>query len=52
MNDIADAASLLFRLDLEGVGVGNRWRKLVPLVSSHIDDHVLGMLATGEEKTR
>uniref|UniRef100_A0A914DY36 Tetratricopeptide repeat protein 38 n=1 Tax=Acrobeloides nanus TaxID=290746 RepID=A0A914DY36_9BILA len=41
MLDIVDAASLLVRLELEGVDVGGRWRELVPVVSPHMDDHCL-----------
>ncbi|GMT12942.1 hypothetical protein PFISCL1PPCAC_4239, partial [Pristionchus fissidentatus] len=38
--DIVDAASLLWRLELEGVDVGKRWSDL-PDLSPHIHDHFL-----------
>ncbi|XGW12332.1 hypothetical protein V3C99_013217 [Haemonchus contortus] len=40
MLDIVDAASMLWRLELEGVAVGNRWRDF-PDLSTHLDDHAL-----------
>lgn len=42
MLDLVDAASLLTRLEMEGVEVGKeRWNQLVPLVEDHIDSHTL-----------
>ncbi|GMR34753.1 hypothetical protein PMAYCL1PPCAC_04948 [Pristionchus mayeri] len=38
--DIVDAASILWRLELEGVDVGKRWSDL-PDLSRHIHDHFL-----------
>ncbi|KHJ76223.1 hypothetical protein OESDEN_24157, partial [Oesophagostomum dentatum] len=35
-----DAVSLLWRLELEGVNVGDRWHNL-PNLKEHTDDHVL-----------
>ncbi|KAK6732618.1 hypothetical protein RB195_016777 [Necator americanus] len=40
MLDIVDAVSMLWRLELEGVDVGNRWRDL-PILSEHVNDHAL-----------
>ncbi|KAL6733712.1 hypothetical protein Aduo_004337 [Ancylostoma duodenale] len=37
--DLADAASMLWRLELEGVDVGKRWHDL-PNLSTHSEDHV------------
>ncbi|KAK6732110.1 hypothetical protein RB195_016473 [Necator americanus] len=37
--DTADAASMLWRLELEGVDVGKRWHDL-PNMSTHLEDHV------------
>jgi tetratricopeptide (TPR) repeat protein len=39
--DIQNAASLLLRLELQGVDVGDRWRELADVAESRIDDHVL-----------
>lgn len=39
--DIANAASLLWRLEEAGIDVGGRWRELADKVASHVDDHVL-----------
>ncbi|GMS82916.1 hypothetical protein PENTCL1PPCAC_5091, partial [Pristionchus entomophagus] len=38
--DIVDAASILWRLELEGADVGRRWQDL-PDLSSHLHDHFL-----------
>lgn len=37
MLDLVDAASILFRLQVEGVDVGDRWNALLPIAESHID---------------
>ncbi|CAJ0608307.1 unnamed protein product [Cylicocyclus nassatus] len=37
--EMGDAASLLWRLELQGVDVGNRWKEL-PSMSTHLNDHV------------
>jgi len=39
--DIQNGASLLKRLELQGVDVGNRWDGLVEYAEKQIDDHVL-----------
>ncbi|KHN84825.1 Tetratricopeptide repeat protein 38 [Toxocara canis] len=41
MLDLVDAASILFRLHIEGVDVGERWNALLPVAEAHIDDHIL-----------
>uniref|UniRef100_A0A915B5C3 Tetratricopeptide repeat protein 38 n=2 Tax=Parascaris TaxID=6254 RepID=A0A915B5C3_PARUN len=41
MLDLVDAASILFRLHMEGVDVSNRWNALLPIAQSHMDDHIL-----------
>jgi len=39
--DIANGASLLMRLEFEGVDVGKRWEELADLSAGHLSDHVL-----------
>jgi len=39
--DLVDAAALLWRLELAGVTVGDRWQELTGYWYAHIDDHVL-----------
>ncbi len=39
--DMANAASLLWRLELNGVAVGGRWGELADKSARRIDDHVL-----------
>jgi len=39
--DIANAVSLLWRLEAEGVDVGNRWQELGERAEAHIEDHLL-----------
>ncbi len=39
--DIANAASLLWRVEQEGIGVGDRWQELAACAQAHIDDHLL-----------
>ena len=39
--DRVDAASLLWRLELAGVDVGDRWTPLARAWMAHVDDHVL-----------
>ncbi|KAG7275948.1 hypothetical protein CRUP_037239 [Coryphaenoides rupestris] len=40
MLDTVDACSLLYRLQLEGVCVKDRWRELLQVTMPHTDDHV------------
>jgi len=40
--DIANAASLLWRLQALGVEVGERWRELADLAEAHLGDHAYG----------
>ncbi|KAK0395185.1 hypothetical protein QR680_001160 [Steinernema hermaphroditum] len=42
MLDMVDAASLLFRMELEGVKVGDRWLSLFERIKDHVDDQALG----------
>jgi hypothetical protein len=39
--DRVDAASLLWRLELEGVEVGDRWAQVADQWMAHVDDHLL-----------
>mgnify|MGYP001240519314 CR=1 FL=1 len=39
--DLSNAASLLLRLDMRGIPVGDRWRSLAEAVRGRIHDHVL-----------
>ncbi len=39
--DRVDAAALLWRLELAGVDVGNRWTPVADKWMAHVDDHVL-----------
>lgn len=41
MLDIVDNSSLLYRLQMEGVDVGDRWNKLVQITKKHTNDHLL-----------
>ncbi|XP_053318757.1 tetratricopeptide repeat protein 38 [Spea bombifrons] len=41
MLDIVDNASMLYRLQMEGVDVGSRWNNLVRVTKKHTEDHVL-----------
>ncbi|XP_060110128.1 tetratricopeptide repeat protein 38 [Heteronotia binoei] len=41
MLDIVDNCSMLYRLQLEGVKVGNRWKGVNQLTQKHASDHVL-----------
>jgi tetratricopeptide (TPR) repeat protein len=44
--EIQNASSLLWRLTMNGVDVGNRWEVLADTVEETIDDHVLGFSDT------
>ena len=39
--DRVDAASLLWRLELAGVDVGDRWGRVARAWMAHVEDHVL-----------
>ncbi|XP_041361295.1 tetratricopeptide repeat protein 38-like isoform X2 [Gigantopelta aegis] len=39
--DLVDACSLLYRLEMEGVDVGDRWNEVFERCRPHIDDHIL-----------
>ncbi|KAG9335201.1 hypothetical protein JZ751_005553 [Albula glossodonta] len=41
MLDTVDACSLLYRLEMEGVSVKDRWRELLQVTQPHTEDHVL-----------
>ncbi|OQR77839.1 tetratricopeptide repeat protein 38-like [Tropilaelaps mercedesae] len=41
MLDYVDGASLLYRLELEGVDVGHRWSSLYSVTKEHLYDHIL-----------
>uniref|UniRef100_A0A4W6E1P2 Tetratricopeptide repeat protein 38 n=1 Tax=Lates calcarifer TaxID=8187 RepID=A0A4W6E1P2_LATCA len=40
MLDTVDACSMLYRLEMEGVCVKDRWRELLQITQPHTDDHV------------
>ncbi|XP_059190348.1 tetratricopeptide repeat protein 38 [Centropristis striata] len=40
MLDTVDASSMLWRLEMEGVCVKDRWRELLQVTQPHTDDHV------------
>uniref|UniRef100_A0A3P9GYR3 Tetratricopeptide repeat protein 38 n=1 Tax=Oryzias latipes TaxID=8090 RepID=A0A3P9GYR3_ORYLA len=40
MLDIVDASSMLYRLEMEGVCVKDRWRELLHVTQPHTEDHV------------
>ncbi|TMS34889.1 hypothetical protein L596_002391 [Steinernema carpocapsae] len=46
MLDMVDAASLLLRLELEGVDVGDRWMKILERIKPHVNDQALGFNET------
>jgi len=57
--DIANAVSLLWRLEQANVSVGDRWKELAARASSHLDDHalvfvdlhyVMALAAVGDER--
>ena len=39
--DVQNGASMLLRLDLLGVDVGDRWKPMADAMEAHVDDHVL-----------
>ncbi|XP_020833092.1 tetratricopeptide repeat protein 38 isoform X1 [Phascolarctos cinereus] len=41
MLDMVDSCSMLYRLQMEGVHVGNRWQAVLPVTKPHSRDHIL-----------
>ncbi|XP_045690890.1 tetratricopeptide repeat protein 38 isoform X2 [Phyllostomus hastatus] len=41
MLDVVDSCSMLYRLQMEGVSVGDRWQAVLPVTRKHSRDHVL-----------
>lgn len=41
MLDLVDASSMLFRLQMEGVNIGDRWKEVVKVTTNHSKDHIL-----------
>ena len=39
--DTSSAASVLWRLEFEGIDVGDRWRELADIAEKRMDDHIL-----------
>src|SRR3546814_2059371 len=39
--DVCNAASMLWRLEMYGVDIGNRWKDLTEVSLRHVDDHDL-----------
>uniref|UniRef100_A0A8D2B4E5 Tetratricopeptide repeat protein 38 n=1 Tax=Sciurus vulgaris TaxID=55149 RepID=A0A8D2B4E5_SCIVU len=41
MLDMVDSCSMLYRLQMEGVSVGQRWQDILPVTQRHSQDHIL-----------
>lgn len=41
MLDIVDTASMLYRLQMEGINVDSRWKELIGVTKLHAKDHIL-----------
>uniref|UniRef100_UPI00398EE2CD tetratricopeptide repeat protein 38 isoform X3 n=1 Tax=Pristiophorus japonicus TaxID=55135 RepID=UPI00398EE2CD len=41
MLDLVDACSMLYRLQMEGINVDNRWKELLRITKNHAKDHIL-----------
>ncbi|XP_074247406.1 tetratricopeptide repeat protein 38 isoform X1 [Saimiri boliviensis] len=41
MLDVVDSCSMLYRLQMEGVSLGQRWQDVLPVTQKHSRDHVL-----------
>ncbi|NXD16852.1 TTC38 protein, partial [Nothocercus nigrocapillus] len=41
MLDVVDTSSMLYRLSLEGVKLGNRWDNVLKITKKHAKDHIL-----------
>ncbi|KAK7091233.1 hypothetical protein V1264_008945 [Littorina saxatilis] len=39
--DMVDVCSLMFRLEMEGVNMGDRWEEVFEICRPHLDDHIL-----------
>ena len=44
--DVQNGASMLLRLDLLGIDVGDRWKAMADSMEAHVDDHVLAFTDT------
>ncbi|XP_021039273.1 tetratricopeptide repeat protein 38 [Mus caroli] len=41
MLDVVDSCSMLYRLQMEGVPLGQRWQNVLPVTQKHTRDHIL-----------
>lgn len=41
MLDLSDSCAMLWRLEMEGVDIGDRWNDIFEVCRPHIDDHIL-----------
>nr|XP_042120474.1 tetratricopeptide repeat protein 38 [Peromyscus maniculatus bairdii] len=41
MLDMVDSCSMLYRLQMEGVSLGQRWQAVLPVTKKHTRDHIL-----------
>lgn len=41
MLDVVDSCSMLYRLQMEGVPLGQRWQDVLPVTKKHTHDHIL-----------
>ncbi|ERE86469.1 tetratricopeptide repeat protein 38 [Cricetulus griseus] len=41
MLDVVDSCSMLYRLQMEGVSLGQRWQAVLPVTKKHTRDHIL-----------
>lgn len=41
MLDVVDSCSMLYRLQMEGVPLGQRWQTVLPVTQKHTRDHIL-----------
>ena len=40
--DLVDSAALLFRFELAGISVGDRWKEVADLWLPHVPNHITG----------